>query len=224
MRNRPNLTIGGEVNVDRVLFDGDHGYRSASQPTARSTAAGEVILSGGTYGSAAILLRSGVGPAADLRALGIDVVADLPVGQRLQDQPFFYNAYALAPEYLEMTPAVGSLLWTASSEAMGGELDLHITATPPARRLDQPDRRRDRAGHLGRAARVARDPRSWPVAIRTTAPVIDNNYLGTERDRASHGGGREAGAGDRPQPGLRSVHRRRDAARRRRRTMTRCPR
>jgi choline dehydrogenase len=42
-----------------------------------------VILSGGTYGSPAILLRSGVGPADELAALGIRVVADLPVGQRL---------------------------------------------------------------------------------------------------------------------------------------------
>jgi choline dehydrogenase len=33
------------------------------------------------------------------------VVADLPVGQRLQDQPGYANAYALAPGYLEMTPA-----------------------------------------------------------------------------------------------------------------------
>jgi hypothetical protein len=70
-----------------------------------------------------------VGPAADLTALGIEVVADLPVGRRLQDHPFFYNAYALAPGYLEMTPAIGSMLWTASSEAVGDELDLHITVS-----------------------------------------------------------------------------------------------
>jgi choline dehydrogenase len=91
--------------------------------------ADEVILSGGSYGSPAILLRSGVGPAAHLKSLGIDVVADLPVGQRLHDHPGFYNAYALAPEHARMTPAVGSLLWTASSEAVGDELDLHVTAT-----------------------------------------------------------------------------------------------
>jgi choline dehydrogenase len=47
----------------------------------------EVILSGGTYGSPAILMRSGVGPADDLTTLGIGAVVDLPVGRRLQDQP-----------------------------------------------------------------------------------------------------------------------------------------
>jgi choline dehydrogenase len=128
VRQRRNLRIRGDVNVDRVLLKGttamgvvtDHGtaYR-----------ADEVILSGGSYGSPAILLRSGVGPAAHLKSLGIDVVADLPVGQRLHDHPGFYNAYALAPEHARMTPAVGSLLWTASSEAVGDELDLHVTAT-----------------------------------------------------------------------------------------------
>ena len=34
-----------------------------------------------------------------------------------------------APGYLEMTPAVGSLLWTASGEADPDDLDLHVTAT-----------------------------------------------------------------------------------------------
>src|SRR3984885_9480162 len=128
VRRRPNLTIRGDVNIDRVLFDGATatGVLAADGKVYRGR---EVILSGGTYGSPAILLRSGVGPADELTALGIGVVADLPVGQRLHDQPGYYNAYALAPGYLEMTPAVGSLLWTASREAAGDELDLHITAT-----------------------------------------------------------------------------------------------
>jgi len=154
MRRRPNLTIRGDVTIDRVLFDGTTatGVVAADGTVYRSR---EVILSGGAYGSAAILLRSGVGPAGELTGLGIGVVADLPVGQRLQDHPFFYNAYALAPGYLEMTPAVGALLWTASSEAAADELDLHITAT-----------------HLLKLA--SRDPGD--------APLIDNRYLATGRD------------------------------------------
>src|SRR5260370_23947021 len=76
-----------------------------------------------------MLPRSGVGPTGELPARAMGIAAALPVGQRLQDHPFFSNAYALAPGSLQMTPAVGSLLWTASSEAAAGELDLHITAT-----------------------------------------------------------------------------------------------
>src|SRR5258705_12660457 len=88
-----------------------------------------MILSGGSYVSAAFLLRSGVGTSGELTALGIGVVANLPVGRRLQDHPYFHTAHALAPGHLQMTPAAGAILRTASSEAAPGELDLNITAT-----------------------------------------------------------------------------------------------
>jgi choline dehydrogenase-like flavoprotein len=83
--------------------------------------AGELILSGGSCGTPAILLRSGVGPAADLAQPGIHVVADLPVGRHLQDQPFYYNAYALKPDALDMRPAVGALVsvWGSAGKDAG---------------------------------------------------------------------------------------------------------
>ena len=180
VRNRPNLKISGNVLVDRVLFD----QRRATGVVTASGAeipAGEVILSGGTYGTPAILLRSGVGPAAHLAELGIDVVADLPVGQHLQDQPFYYNAYALKPEALDMRPAVGALLWMPSSEARGDELDIHIAVThllPPeysptggaivlSVAVVKPDSR-------GTLTLRSRDPREQPE--------IDCNYLAEDRD------------------------------------------
>jgi choline dehydrogenase len=128
VRHRRNLGIHGDVNVDRVLLKGTTAMGVVTDD-GTANRADEVILSGGSYGGPAILMRSGVGPAAHLKLLGIDVVADLPVEQRLHDHPGFYNAYALAPEHARMTPAIGSLLWTASSEAVGDELDLHVTAT-----------------------------------------------------------------------------------------------
>src|SRR6202041_2405182 len=109
VRNLPNLKISGDVLVDRVVFDQRRAIGVATASGAEIPA-GEVILCGGSYGSPAILLRSGVGPAADLAKLGIDVVADLPVGQHLQDQPFYYNAYALKTDALDMRPSVGALL------------------------------------------------------------------------------------------------------------------
>jgi choline dehydrogenase len=180
VRNRPNLEISGDVLVDRVLFDG---RRAVGVVTASSAEipAGEVILSGGSYGTPAILLRSGVGPAADLVKLGIDVVADLPVGQRLHDQPFYYNAYALRSDALDMRPAVGALLWRQSSEARGDELDMHIAVThllPPeysptggaivlSSAVVKPDSR-------GTVTLRSRDPREQPE--------IDCNYLAEGRD------------------------------------------
>jgi choline dehydrogenase len=55
---------------------------------------GEIILCGGAFNSPQLLQLSGVGAAGDLRALGIDVVADLPgVGANLQDHLEVYIQY-----------------------------------------------------------------------------------------------------------------------------------
>lgn len=129
VRARPNLEIRGDVLVDRVIFDGTRatGVRLADGETVTAV---EVILSAGTYGSAAILLRSGVGPRDDLAALGVDVVADLPVGRFLKDHPFYYNAYAARPDRIgRQSPVIGAKVWTHSSSAENGDEDLHITAT-----------------------------------------------------------------------------------------------
>ena len=86
---RPNLTVLPHADVRRLLFQGNrctgvvftHGER-----VHRVRASREVVLSAGAIGSPRILLQSGVGPADELRALGIPVVADLPgVGRNLQD-------------------------------------------------------------------------------------------------------------------------------------------
>ncbi|KAG0033563.1 hypothetical protein BGZ81_008139, partial [Podila clonocystis] len=77
VRSRTNLTIRGGVLVNRVLFEGGRAV-GVLISDGTELRAGEVILSAGAYGSAAILLRSGIGPADDLQALDIPVVADLP--------------------------------------------------------------------------------------------------------------------------------------------------
>lgn len=51
------------------------------------------------------------------------------MGERLKEHPFYYNVYALKPEANSMTPAAGAIIWTSSSEAGAGELDLHISGT-----------------------------------------------------------------------------------------------
>jgi choline dehydrogenase len=180
VRNRPNLKISGDVLVDRVLFDG---RRAIGVVTAHGDEipAGEVILSAGSYGSPAILLRSGIGPAADLAKLGIDVVADLPVGQRLQDQPFYYNAYALKTDALDMRPAVGALLWRQSSEARGDELDLHIAVTHLF-----PPQYSPTGGAISLSVAVVKPDSRGTLTLRTRdpreQPEIDCNYLAEDRD------------------------------------------
>ena len=89
VRQRPNLQVRTHALVEQILFDGDravgvqlrHGRYRREQIEA-----GEIVLAGGAINSPQLLMLSGIGPAAHLRALGIDVVADLPgVGGNLQD-------------------------------------------------------------------------------------------------------------------------------------------
>ena len=55
----------------------------------------EVIVSGGAFSSPQLLMLSGIGPAAHLAEHGIDVVADLPVGDNLHDHMFVPMTYAV---------------------------------------------------------------------------------------------------------------------------------
>lgn len=90
--------------------------------------AGEVVLSAGAYGTPAVLLRSGVGPAAHLANLGIGLVADLPVGEGLRDHPAYFTTFALKGDVRDMSPAGAAVLATGSAEATDGDLDLWVFA------------------------------------------------------------------------------------------------
>jgi choline dehydrogenase len=88
-RPRPNLRVETGALLLRVLFEKRRavGVEVLQRGrVVRLRAGREVILAGGTIGSAVALLQSGVGEADALRALGIPVVADRPeVGRNLQD-------------------------------------------------------------------------------------------------------------------------------------------
>ncbi|CRK31760.1 hypothetical protein BN1708_005561 [Verticillium longisporum] len=79
--------VGVEYLDGKSAFQGDLRYVPKVKKTVRQVfARKEVILSGGSFGSPQLLLLSGVGPAADLKALNIPVVADRPgVGRNMQD-------------------------------------------------------------------------------------------------------------------------------------------
>ncbi|CAM3907740.1 GMC family oxidoreductase [Kibdelosporangium persicum] len=82
------MTVHTGALVHRIRFDGTRatGVTVSVGGEVRDLSADLVVLAAGALASPAILLRSGVGPAADLAALGIDVVADLPgVGKNLHD-------------------------------------------------------------------------------------------------------------------------------------------
>ena len=90
VRLRPNLTIMAEAQVERLVFDGTRavGVSVRRGNDVLTVHAREVIVSAGALQSPALLLRSGIGPARELAALGIEVVADRPgVGKHLMEHP-----------------------------------------------------------------------------------------------------------------------------------------
>ena len=99
-RMRPNLTISTNTTVTGLLFDGARcvGVSARVGGRAQEFRAGEVILSSGAIHSPAHLLRAGIGPAGELRALGIAVRANLAgVGKRLMDHPAVAVAAFIRP-------------------------------------------------------------------------------------------------------------------------------
>jgi len=88
-RKRGNLTVETGAYATRVLTQGTRAtgveYVKASGDVARTQASREVILSGGAFNTPHLLMLSGIGPAAHLLDMGIEPVADLPVGKNLQD-------------------------------------------------------------------------------------------------------------------------------------------
>jgi choline dehydrogenase len=82
--SRPNLEVRTRAFVERIVFEGTRAI--GVQVDGETISAGEVILCGGAINSPQLLQVSGVGNAAELEALGVDVVHDLPgVGENLQD-------------------------------------------------------------------------------------------------------------------------------------------
>jgi choline dehydrogenase len=209
---RPNLTVETRALTRRVLFEQDRTtgveYRQAGA-IRQARAAREVILCGGAINSPQLLLLSGVGPADELRALAIPVVADLPgVGRNLQDHLEIYVQHAcLQPItlYKAMNPVSKLLIgmeWTFFGTGLGAtnhfeaggfirsragveHPDLQYHFLPMAISYDGSS---GVAGH-GYQAHVGpmRPTSVGQIRLRSAdpaqAPAIQFNYMQTEGDR-----------------------------------------
>ena len=77
-----------KVSSDVCLFI------APSTPISKVTASKEIVLSAGTVGTPTILMNSGIGDEAELKALGITPVLNLPsVGKNVSDHPFVSNVW-----------------------------------------------------------------------------------------------------------------------------------
>jgi choline dehydrogenase len=101
---RDRLIVAGDAPVERVLVRDGHAVGVAVRDGQRlaEIGASRVVLSAGAYGSPAILLRSGIGPAGELAAVGLKPVLDLPgVGRNLHDQPCLEVSYEGSGDLIE---------------------------------------------------------------------------------------------------------------------------
>ena len=130
-RGRPNLEVRPQVLVDRVVVrDGRATGVRLAQP-AETVEAGLVVVAAGAYGSPAILLRSGMGPADELSALGIPVVVDLPgVGRNLQDHPLVVLTFPVAETFAGPGYATVST-WRSSLATADEPYDMHVFCNGP---------------------------------------------------------------------------------------------
>ncbi|KQY06535.1 glucose-methanol-choline oxidoreductase [Mycobacterium sp. Root135] len=191
--HRPNLTISTESRARQLRFEGNRCVgvdfdRGGRLVTAHADA--EVVLSAGAVDSPRLLLLSGVGPAAELRAADVTVVHDLPgVGRNLHDHPLCGVVYEAAQPVPagQTNLAETSMLWRSDDSLTGPDMQLMFIHVPfhlphlvtPVNSVTfgiatVPDAR-------GSIRLAGPDP--------ATAPLIDPNYLGAESDvrRMMHG-------------------------------------
>ena len=130
-RGRPNLQVHPDVLVDRVVVREGRATGVRLADPAKTVEAGLVILSAGAYGSPAILLRSGIGPAEELSALGIPVVAELPgVGRNLHDHPGVALNFPVAEPFVGPGYATVAT-WRSSLASADEPYDMHLFCSGP---------------------------------------------------------------------------------------------
>jgi choline dehydrogenase len=170
----------------------------------QARADGEVILSGGTVNSPQLLLQSGIGPADELKAVGISAIHDLPgVGKNLQDHPMVSVGYFCTQKIsLDGAETLGNflrwLLWKngplASNVAEAGLFlrtrvgltvpDLQLLFGPAYYRGHGLVRRKEHCFGFGPTLITpeSRGEISLRSANPLDAPAIRANYLATDAD------------------------------------------
>ncbi len=191
VRARSNLTIVGDSPCDRLEIKS--GRMTAVVAAGRDgpvrIEAGRVIVAAGTYGSPAILMRSGIGDPAELHSAGVTPVLDLVgVGRNLHDHPRLSLNYAGTSDLEAMMTVFARDHWMpeeqtiakARSSRCTQAFDLHV----------YPVGGRDRTTPTGWRWTVevaCMTPRSRGTlriasADSLDAPIIDHRYLSDPDD------------------------------------------
>jgi len=127
--HRLNLTMQANCMTRRILFSGQRAIGVEVERGGETfvVEGEEIILSAGTIGSSHLLMLSGVGPASQLRSLGIPVVHDAPgVGQNLRDHPGVHVRWHVKPDFPlppeEVGPQKVALRYTARGSSLRNDM------------------------------------------------------------------------------------------------------
>jgi choline dehydrogenase len=135
VRHLPNLTIAGSAPVGQVVVENGTvtGVTVVRDGRSVTVTSPRVVVAAGAYHSPALLLASGIGPRADLDALGIEVRRDLPgVGRHLLDHACVALDFTGTPglpaqlEAMAWGPDEQSLGRKRSSLCDDGPYDIHV--------------------------------------------------------------------------------------------------
>ena len=137
VRNRANLTIESNMFVRRVVFDGQKavGVEVEQAGETRLISGSEVILSAGAIKSPHLLMLSGIGPAAELRANGIEIIHDSAgVGKNLMDHPTVVVPYSLTKKWADkpnLQQVQVSLQYTATGSPIRHDVEINPCCINP---------------------------------------------------------------------------------------------
>jgi choline dehydrogenase len=186
--DRPNLVIETDCLVTGLQMRHDRctGVRYVRDGVAAvADSCGEVILTAGAIGSPHVLMLSGIGPSVQLRALGIDLVAEVAgVGENLQDHPIAMASYTSLPGLPASRYNHGEAC-AALRSGLGGQVpDLHLF--PILRPLAPAGYAPATADGFALVASVVAPDSRGSVRLASAepqaAPLIDPNFLSEHRD------------------------------------------
>ena len=124
-RRRPNVTLVTGAVARRVLFDGRRAIGveyERGRELRRALCSREVILAAGTLASPKLLMLSGIGPADELRAHGIEVLVNSPgVGQNLHDHAYVAMLYAVNVPTLNRDLTIAKVIKHGLNYALRGK-------------------------------------------------------------------------------------------------------
>jgi choline dehydrogenase len=179
---RSNLTVHQgalvrHLSVDRGRCTGVEYVRGGDVGMARATE--EVVLCAGAVGSPHLMLLSGIGPASELAALGIDPVVDAPeVGLNLQDHLLLAGIRFQAERQLppENIMASATLLARSGTGAHGPDLHITVVNTDYHQEWQEPLPNSFTFG-IGHMRARSRGTVRLASADPMVPPVIDPRYL-----------------------------------------------